>query len=462
MIFIDTNGNCLNEKKYIFDFLFKRINLDYQINLSEVTDITISNPSTGKKLVFDDIFFQFAGKNWLVDCLHLVSQESIDVDFLGLKLPGIGNNVPILFHGECSDKSYCEETKCKFDLFGSCFYLISRYEEVIIKNRDNHGRFSFQDSFVAKANCLSVPLVDAYTLILIGLLRHFIGVEVSEWSTHNYKVNVSCDIDIPFWAPNSVKSFVRRYLKDTLEQRSFRGGYQRFKKYIKIRENSFLDDPFAKNIEFIASENEKFNRKVDFFIIPLRTHTSFDNEENIESQRFLHILKSIKMRGHRIGVHPGYLTCSSSSNMKRSVEKFRQFHVRNFGDLREIISRQHYLRWDSYRTPELLMENGVTVDTTMGYADYIGFRPSTCSEFFLYDLKNRRSTTVLERPLNVMDATLLAPRYMGIIDLNEAIEKINELKEMCKAYNGHFNILWHNSYFEKKEYYEFYKMAIKE
>jgi len=49
-----------------------------------------------------------------------------------------------------------------------------------------------------------------------------------------------------------------------------------------------------------------------------------------------------------------------------------------------------------------------------------------------------------ERPLIVMDTTLLAPEYMDLRP-EQALEWIERLSNTCRRFGGTFTLLWHNT-----------------
>ena len=81
-------------------------------------------------------------------------------------------------------------------------------------------------------------------------------------------------------------------------------------------------------------------------------------------------------------------------------------------------------------------------DFSMGYNDAFGYRASTCSSFFFYDLSNENKTKILVTPF-VAHHTLIDK-----ISLSEASKKIQYFKEIARKYIGGFCIIVNNEIFE--------------
>ena len=104
-------------------------------------------------------------------------------------------------------------------------------------------------------------------------------------------------------------------------------------------------------------------------------------------------------------------------------------------------SRQHYLRLELPETYQNLIDVDIENDFSMGYAKVVGFRASTCTPFYFYDLDFEIQTPLKVYPFAFMDATL-----KDSLDLNrkEAFEKIKQLIDEVKNVNGTLVTLFHN------------------
>ena len=80
----------------------------------------------------------------------------------------------------------------------------------------------------------------------------------------------------------------------------------------------------------------------------------------------------------------------------------------------------------------------------MGYAADIGFRAGTAHDFAWFDLTTNTCTELQIFPFQVMDVSL---RQYLAYDPTKAYEAVLSLIESCRAVNGRFCSLWHNSSF---------------
>ena len=89
----------------------------------------------------------------------------------------------------------------------------------------------------------------------------------------------------------------------------------------------------------------------------------------------------------------------------------------------------------------MLEQIGITSDYSLGYSHYIGFRASTCTPFYFYDLVQDRISSLKLHPLVIMDVTL--KKYMGKSS-EELFDIMSEYAEKIKEVNGEFVSLFHN------------------
>ena len=166
------------------------------------------------------------------------------------------------------------------------------------------------------------------------------------------------------------------------------------------------------------------------------------------------LLRQVHRRGHEVGFHAGFGTHRDAERTRREFERLRDVAARE--GVRQDVwgGRQHYLLWENPPTWSNWDRAGLDYDTTLGHADRIGFRAGTCHPFRTFDLRERRTLRLRERPFQVMDRTLF--QYMELSP-EAAVEQVLALAEQCRRYRGTFSLLWHNSALQtarEKRWYE--------
>ncbi len=346
----------------------------------------------------------------------------------------------------------------KYNIVGLIFWNLNRIEEFNNENYDSHNRFPGNASNAYLNNYLNRPIIDEWIYIFIQLVKElWPNVPIKK---HNSKKMISCDVDLPFEIELNKMSF----FKNIISLIKNKNNYDIIKKYIK----NFYDlsisiengDNYYNNIRWILDINEKYNNKVIFYFLSGSTHP-LDPKYSLNNKLIRNIILEIISRGHDVGIHPSYMTYIDGKLMNKQVSNFNK-SLKNLGlDLQQLKSRQHFLRWNSKLTPLILHESGITNDSTLGYADQIGFRCSTSHSYRMYDPVNDKLLGLYQSPLLLMETTVFDKRYLNLpYDFN-TLSKVNDIKNKAMASGGSFNMLWHNSSFNDKNDKVFYIELIK-
>ncbi len=189
------------------------------------------------------------------------------------------------------------------------------------------------------------------------------------------------------------------------------------------------------NFDHIMDIEEEYGAISSFYFLVLDTceidHT-FDIEEL--GPDAIEILD----RGWEIGLHGGYETSVDLEKMISKKSRLEELIGK------EVIGyRNHYLRFNTPLTWELLSQAGFKYDTTFGYSDCPGFRNGMCHPFRPYDVNKARQLDILEIPLHIMDRTLF--EYYMRLDMQTSWKLILKIIDTVARYRGVVTILWHNS-----------------
>jgi hypothetical protein len=437
-IFLPPNNTA--EKEYIIYELFENhLSQEYIVSYHEQECYRIILPNR-KSLNIKDAFFSYYKSD-----LSYFEFSTIPSNILYVENSFVfDKNIPIIF-GDNELIVEDNQISVGIDIFASCFFMLSRWEEYVSQEKDKHDRNFAKSSLAYKFNFLERPIVNEYTEFLWKLLKHLDPSLVRK--ERKARTIVSCDVDYPYdLAKNSVIHTARRSLGLVLK-----GNYSKFHypilNYLRGKEDTKYD-LYNSRINWIMDVNEKCGNRVTFNFIPFQTDPNFDGQFNITDPIIEKLLVNIVQRGHELGVHPGYQTYNNAELFKQSVEIFKSQLERLGIDSSRLGGRQHYLRWKFPETLSFYEQARLQYDSTLGYADCAGFRCGTCYEYTLFDVLNRKTLALKERPLIVMEGTVFDKQYMNLGHTYSAGNQMLYYKNTCKKYNGDFTLLWHNTYFQ--------------
>jgi hypothetical protein len=402
--------------QYITKFLFSDI---LGVSCALTTDIQEFASFDGPKINYS--FQSLNGINILPkSLLNKKGMEDIEVDIVWM------DGLPLLFH-------QCAAEELPFDPFAASFYMVSRYEEYINKERDIHGRFQSSSSLAGKNGFISIPVVDRWALLLRDILIKYYPAYKFPERTYQYIPTIDVDSIAAFrgkpWkrmAGSTVKAL-------------FRGDFPN----IAARWNTLVlkhPDPFDTFQLFDQWHATHKVHPIYFFLAG--KHSTFDGNVPPDSPLMINTIRDIASR-HHIGIHPSYYSNTPAGAIQKEINI-----LQNLCGEKITRSRQHFLRMELPDTYQNLIKCGILEDYTMGYADTPGFRAGTCTPFPFYDLALEKETGLMVYPLEVMDATLLLYKKLSPEKaLEVACKLINEVKNV----QGTFISLWHNSFLYDSE-----------
>ena len=143
MIKVIIPNNNIEERKYILDVFFNDfLGLDYYLEINnsyfESWELILENNT---KIIFRDHFFN----KYLLELQYLNSGNiPLKIKFLKNQYI-VEDNIPVIYG---NDDLIVSETCiiCGIDIFASSFFMLTRWEEYVNKNRDKHDRFSATES----------------------------------------------------------------------------------------------------------------------------------------------------------------------------------------------------------------------------------------------------------------------------------------------------------------------------
>jgi hypothetical protein len=474
MLTVKTPRSNLNERRYIIDLLMKEwLGLEYRL-VPKGEDFTrIFLDGSDKSLIMPDIFFSTKGE-WLseaslppVPLTRIRWEEKPVNDLLVNKLLPIiyGSNEPPQLGQE--DNWHCRQPYLwqtddtlylGIDVFGSAFFMLTRCEEYIIQERDLYGRFPVEASLAFREGFLLRPIINEYLEIFWhqlaslcpGLLR----------KPRQFKTILSHDVDYPF---SQLGITVSRLLlscgADILKRRSPDLALKRYKAWQAVNNKADYRQDFYYTFDRLMDISEKNNLKSAFYFMTACTDPDHEQPYDISHPYLRRLLRDIADRGHEIGLHPSFETFQDPVQTKAEFHHLLEVCAEE-GIRQEIWGgRQHFLRWQAAATWRNWAEAGLDYDSTLTFPEHAGFRCGTCFEYPVYDLKQRRGISLIERPLVIMEESVIRQDLMGLKG-SGIFDFICSLKQICRKYNGDFTLLWHNSTLVGEELWQLYESIL--
>ena len=449
----------MNEAKYVFDVIFKYwFDIQFQIIACDIDKIVIEKNS--KRMIFAVSFFKNVNEKWLKKISFLPNIGSfLDIEKIpnNLKNDSLKNidriknmKIPILFFESnqslikiLNEEKDTNTIEFNIDIFGTIFFFLSRYEEAILPDRDQHDRFPATASIAFKEGFLNRPIVNEYVELLWAMMKA-LWPEL-ERKKRSFRMILTHDVDEPFefYKKPPIK-MVKSIGGDILKRHSINLALERYRQWNAIRKGNHTTDPFY-SFDFIMKESEKRGLKSAFYFIADHTAGVIDGIYSLNDPEIINLMKTIDARCHEIGLHTSYNTYLDKVQTRKEAELLRAVMRGNSIHQEPQGGRQHYLRWKTPETFQNWEYAGMQYDSTLSFADLPGFRCGTCWEYPAYDLINRKPLNVIERPLIAMDRSVIAKRYMNKGYSEEAFEVFKSYKDTCRRYNGDFVLLWHNS-----------------
>lgn len=304
------------------------------------------------------------------------------------------------------------------DIIYNTFFFISRAEELLNPRRDQHNRFLASYSILGEGNRLQMPIVDEYARYLMETLG--LG---SDNQPHFSAIYLTHDLD-------EIERF--RHIRGAVGG-ILRGQWEK----VLASWKDIKNDPVYTFDWLLSKDADVQNRyptlTKQLYFAKDTQGTGYDYPQyNLQGQDFLRLANVLKQHNAKIGRHRSYYgTMSKHSISPDFIEKN--------------LCRCHFLRC-SIEYMQQLVQEGITDDFTMGFADKAGFRLQTTRPVRWINPKTMELTNLVLHPLTVMDCTLSNSNYMNLNE-DEAYLYVSELIDKVRQYHGELNLLWHNSIF---------------
>jgi hypothetical protein len=335
--------------------------------------------------------------------------------------------------------------------------LISRYEEVVTRAQDEHGRFPAEQSLAGQEGFLDRPLVDEYVELLWWLMQQ--QWPQLERKQNQYRLCLSHDVDTPYHVVDrSPLEVAAGAAADVVFGRGVHSAAGRLRNALRVYREGETADPYN-TFSFIMSTSEEHSVASAFYFITRRVLGRLDGTSRFSSPKIVDLIREIHDRGHEVGIHPGYSTYRDSEEIATDFRLLREQCDRLGVRQESWGGRQHYLRWKNPTTWAAWEQAGLDYDSTVGFAEHVGFRCGTCREFSAFDLRARSPLRLRERPLVAMDRSLFDYMRLG---RDQAFDTVKRLSDVCRIYGGNFTLLWHNNMLAEADDKAWYQSIVSE
>lgn len=348
-------------------------------------------------------------------------------------------DIPVIYQAETSEKDVyiqidSQSISTNIDFIASIFFMLSRYEEVVVKERDEHDRFPAEKSLAFQEKFLERPIVNEYVEIIWHLLKK--RNQNLKRKERQFRLVITHDID-----DIRVGSFIKR-LKIIFAQILLQKSFKKFFKVFLINVKRIFTFP-KNSFKFINNISKKYGFKSHIYFMANGRNEAHDpNSYNIQTANVKKIVRLLEENGHKIGLHASYSSHLNKKQLQKEKKILESVVVNNVESI-----RFHYLR---LRLPEslcLVEELGFNNDSSIAYSEYNGFRTGSCYSFKPFDVFNNREMEVLEIPLIMMD--FIYNKNYGKLTKKEIMINLLKLVNKVVFFQGNFVVLFHNESFEE-------------
>lgn len=302
------------------------------------------------------------------------------------------------------------------DIVYTTFFFISRAEELIRFQRDEHDRFAAKYSILGLKSRTQIPRLDEYARLVLKQLN------------------------LPLPEPGFAHIYLTHDI-DSIDQyrhlRGLAGGIKRgevkqaFASLCNIKKDPQYTFPW------LIEQDAKVPNAETIYFVKHTKGRGFDYPQYcLCGHDYKRVKKLLLESGAKLGIHSSY---------------YGDLPPYTLHNTQSTLHRSHYLRC-SIDQMQRLADAGYTDDFTMGFADQAGFRLQTTRAVRWINPKTMQLTNLTLHPLTVMDCTLSNDNYMNLTE-DEAYFLCERLIEKVKLHHGDLCLLWHNGNLTPDKYH---------
>jgi hypothetical protein len=343
------------------------------------------------------------------------------------------------------------------DDWATIFYLLSQYSECMQEEKDMHQRISAIHSLVVEKRWHERCLVNECAERILTSIQS--KIPSFEWHLPQKSFRVSHNVDRPLkYEGEKWKTHVKRALGSYRFGNSFKRVTKELLRLTLLPILKNRVDPFN-HFQWMMKENVNFNSKPVFYFSPISQHLEYDPTYHLMDKSVREIGDLILTGDGKIGCLSNY---SSSQSMQGITANWKAFEEQGkYWDTPLRMNRQHFQRFHPFNFAEQLSLAGVNEDSSIGYTDRTGWRTSCSLPYYLFDIKNKKISSILEVPFCAMDSAIITPRYMNIASPEKVMAEMERWLKQVERYGGMYCMVWHNATFQYPFYRKTYWQLIK-
>ncbi len=437
-LIVDVPPDFVAERAYALSFVLREsLGLEFKTRFARPGryEIRVEGDPRGMVVRLPDVFMA-RPESWLSPASLPAQPRRHVADFAFAPFIRTKPSCPVLY-GADRPRDEPDAHWFPIDVVGACFFLLTRYEELVSTERDVHGRFPLPASALNWDGGVDLPLVDEYVRMLGSVVEHL-------WPRINVaagtpRIELTHDVDAPTSSDRSPRAVARSVLADVFVRRDTRLAIRRARAALDARRDDFSRDP-NNTFEHIFRVSERAGLRSLFFMMAAQP-SKFDRGYSLEHPFMKQLLRQIVARDHQIGLHPSYHGGSTDEGVRRELGLLQRA-VTAAGGKRVTAARQHYLRWNNPNTWRSYVAAGLSRDCTLTFFERAGFRCGTCREYTAFDVMARVELPLRVSPLIMMECVPIAVEGLGLVG---AADRIRGLWHVVSEYGGTLTLLWHNS-----------------
>ena len=298
------------------------------------------------------------------------------------------------------------------DIVASAFYLLARWDEYRVADRDRFGRLPFARSAFAAIAGLDIedPAVEGY----LAALRTVLGLPAPD----GWTVFLTHDIDrIRRRTPRGIARAIKR------------------RRHHAVRDLAG-HDPWDNLPDLLETTWRRGLRSTVFLIGRNRHRLDGTPRRTYEHER-RHLVAAVQAAGSEVALHGAFASSESEQALRDEVAVLGA----EGADVRGV--RFHYLRFRYHDTPVRVERAGLRYDASLGFSERPGFAAGYARPFRPWIVGEERPARITLVPLAVMDTTLHS--HLGLT-AHEARDRALRVLDAVRRAGGAAALLWHNTY----------------